>query len=360
VRLLLAVAVLAQLAGCGMGTPTPRTIPDDSADRVREVDRTRFRAMVENDIEHLDTLLADDLVYVHTTGDVESKPEFLQRLRSGSLRYRSIEPKDVRVRTYGNTAVVTGRSHVAVTNRGADRELDMLYTAVYTANGGRWQLASWQSTTLAASATMTATKPHARIDHIILGAADLDRATHAFERMTGVRPIYGGKHPTGTHNALVSLGGQTYLEIIAAQPGAPAPDWLPNLADLEDPTPVGWAITADDGAALRRDLVAAGFVLTENRPGARTTPSGATLNWQTFRFAGDIKQMPFFILWAPETQHPSAASPSGCKLARFTIASPQSEQLNRLRNALDLPVEVSKATTLELSCPNGHVIFKPR
>jgi ketosteroid isomerase-like protein len=353
VRLLLAVAVLAQLA-----------ILDGSADRVREVDRTRFRAMVENDLEQLATLLADDLVYVHSTGDIESKPEFLQRLRSGSLRYRSIESKDVRVRTYGNTAVVTGRSHVAVTNRGADRELDMLYTAVYTANGGRWQLASWQSTALAASTTMTASKPHARIDHIILGAADLDRATRAFESMTGVRPIYGGKHPTGTHNALVSLGGQTYLEIIAAQPGAPAPDWLPDLSHFEDPIPVGFAVTADDGPALRRDLVAAGFVLTENRPGARATPSGATLNWQTFRLAGDIKQMPFFILWAPETQHPSATSPSGCKLERFAIASPQSEELSRLRSALDLPVAVSHgskvALTLELSCPKGTVIFKPR
>jgi hypothetical protein len=182
--------------------------------------------------------------------------------------------------------------------------------------------------------------------------------------MTGVRPMYGGKHPTGTHNALVSLGDQTYIEIIAVQPGAPPPDWLPSLADLEDLTPVGWAVTADDGPALRRDLVAAGFVLTENKPGERTTPSGATLHWETFRLAGDIKQMPFFIVWAPETRHPSATSPSGCRLQRFAIASPQSDQLNRLRSALDLPIDVSNspnaAMTLELRCPKGTVTFKPR
>lgn len=119
--------------------------------------------------------------------------------------------------------------------------------------------------------------PDARMDHIILGAADLDRATRAFERITGVRPVYGGKHPTGTHNALVSLGGQTYLEIIAAQPGAGSPDWLPNLTGLQDLTPAGWAVTADDGTARRRELVAEGFALTDNTPGARTTPSGARI-----------------------------------------------------------------------------------
>lgn len=210
---------------------------------------------------------------------------------------------------------------------------------------------------------MAARKPNARIDHIILGAADLDRATRAFERMTGVRPVYGGKHPTGTHNALVSIGGHTYLEIIAAQPGATPPDWLPDLAHFEEPTPVGWAIAADDGLALRRDLVAAGFALTENKPGERTTPSGATLHWQTFRLAADMNGAPFFILWSPDTLHPSSTSPSGCRLERLTIASPDIQQLSRLRSALELPVAVSNgpkvAMTLELSCPNGNVTFKP-
>ena len=210
---------------------------------------------------------------------------------------------------------------------------------------------------------MATQKPHARIDHIILGAADLDHATRAFEQMTGVRPVYGGKHPAGTHNALVSLGGRTYIEIIAAQPGAPPPDWLPSLTNLEDPTPLGFAVTSDDGAALRADLIAAGFALTQNSPGTRTTPAGATLHWETFRLGGDPRQMPFFIVWAPGTQHPSSTSPSGCTLERFAIASPQSEQLNRLRTALDLPIEVSnssrQAMTLELNCPKGRVGFKP-
>jgi ketosteroid isomerase-like protein len=134
-RFLLAVVLLTQLAACR----TTRA-------SVRDVDAMRFQAMVQNDLNSLAALLAENLVYMHTDGTVESKSEFLARLRSGSLRYRSIAPTDVRVRPFGNIAVVTGRSQMAVTNAGSDHEFEIVYTAVYEAAGDRWQLVSWQST----------------------------------------------------------------------------------------------------------------------------------------------------------------------------------------------------------------------
>jgi len=141
-RFLVALAVLAHLGSCGTAGPTTH----DPADRVREIEQRRFRAMVENNLERLAAVLADDLVYIHSDGEVDSKEEFLQRLRSGSLRYRSIEPTDVRVRTDGNTAIVTGRAKMAVTSGGSDRDVEIRYTAVYIARRYGWQLVSWQST----------------------------------------------------------------------------------------------------------------------------------------------------------------------------------------------------------------------
>ena len=102
--------------------------------------------MVQNDVAALETLLADDLVYIHTTGRMESKRQFLDSLRSGALRYRSIEPSETVIRTAGDAAIVTGRAKMAVTINGADRNFEIRYTAVYRSTGGRWQLVSWQST----------------------------------------------------------------------------------------------------------------------------------------------------------------------------------------------------------------------
>ena len=113
---------------------------------VRETHALRFLAMLQNDVQMLAPLLAEDLVYIHSAAELETKQQFLERLRSGSLRYRTIEPSETVVRTYGQVALVTGRSKMKVTSGGTDRELDIRYTSVYRLTGDRWQLVSWQST----------------------------------------------------------------------------------------------------------------------------------------------------------------------------------------------------------------------
>lgn len=201
-----------------------------------------------------------------------------------------------------------------------------------------------------------------RIDHIILGAADLDRATEAVADLTGVRPRYGGKHPTGTHNALLSLGDQTYLELVAIQPGAAAPSHWPHLATLQEPTPIGWAVSADDPRSLRKALEQAGFELTAPEAGSRLTPTGDSLRWQVFRLSHEFAGAPFFIIWDVHTIHPSRTSPPAGALERLSVGGEHQEDLIRLRQVLGVPFHVAgggEATmTFELSCPTGPVLFR--
>ena len=67
------------------------------------------------------------------------------------------------------------------------------------------RLATKLTTTLvllsSVSLQAVAAAPAAQIDHILLGIDDLDRGVKAFEESTGVKPVYGGTHPGGTHNA---------------------------------------------------------------------------------------------------------------------------------------------------------------
>lgn len=58
-----------------------------------------------------------------------------------------------------------------------------------------------------------------RADHWLLFCRDLEASMAHVEAITGVAPRFGGRHDgKGTHNAIMSLGGDQYLELIARDP----------------------------------------------------------------------------------------------------------------------------------------------
>ena len=76
------------------------------------------------------------------------------------------------------------------------------------------------------------------MDHLVFGVPDLSPGIELVEHRTGVRARLGGQHPgRGTHNALMSLGGRQYLEIIAIDPTQVEPSELlfPELKNLSEP-----------------------------------------------------------------------------------------------------------------------------
>jgi hypothetical protein len=207
-----------------------------------------------------------------------------------------------------------------------------------------------------------AAAPTAQVDHILLGINDLDRGIAAFEALTGVRPVYGGKHPGGTHNALVSLGDGLYLEILALQPNTKPSGPFAGLDTLRTLTPIGWAVSATDVGDIRKRMDAAGMPLSEPSAGSRVTPAGATLSWQSLDLKERIEQAPFFIVWGPKSPHPSTTATGGCRLQRWRVAGPNHKSLEQLRRTLDLAVEIKEAAAtalhLSLACPKGSVSFE--
>ena len=201
-----------------------------------------------------------------------------------------------------------------------------------------------------------------RIDHVILGVADLDRGIADLQRVTGVRGVIGGSHPgRGTRNALMSLGDGTYLEIVAPDPAqAIDNDEIRELRALTRPTPIGWAVSAEDAVALRSILDRAAIGTSSAEPGSRAKPDGSILRWITFGYEKlDSLMAPFFIVWADPTLHPSRTSPTGCRLTSLHIASPDADAVSRAVAPLRLNVSVSNGTNdrmrLSLSCPKGNV-----
>ena len=104
------------------------------------------------------------------------------------------------------------------------------------------------------------------------------------------------------------------------------------------------------------------MAVTDANDGSRTTPAGTTLSWQTFGLEEEFEEAPFFIVWSPQSAHPSTTSPAGCKLRQWRVAGPHMKNLEQLRSALDLRIEVAEAPStslrLSLQCPKGAVEFK--
>jgi hypothetical protein len=204
------------------------------------------------------------------------------------------------------------------------------------------------------------------IDHLLLGVGDLDRGIEWVENLTGVKAVYGGSHPNlGTWNALLSLGGRRYLEIIAPDPSQPDFRFWIDLRSLTVPRLVSWAANTEDPDYICKVAEEHHHRAMGPQEGSRARPDGKVLRWATVRLrtslqpAGTVEAVPFFIRWAGDSKHPSQDSPPGCELVSFRIIHPEPSRLTTALLRFGIQAQVDRgeqvALVANLQTPNGRV-----
>ena len=208
------------------------------------------------------------------------------------------------------------------------------------------------------------------VDHLVIAAATLAEGVAWCERMLGVTPGPGGKHPLfGTHNRLLKIESEAfplaYLEIIAIDPEAPPPGrvrWFGlDAIDLSaGPRLIHWVARSTRIDQHRQGLVEAGLQPGEPLAASRDTPQGL-LSWRILvRDDGALPcggALPTLIQW--QGRHPAQTMPaSGVVLKSLVLCGvpPRAAEVLGLRG-LTLSSGPGPALQAVLSTPRGDVML---
>lgn len=202
-----------------------------------------------------------------------------------------------------------------------------------------------------------------RLDHLLYAGPDLVAMMAHFEALTGVKPGIGGVHPgLGTRNALVSLGPDTYFELIAPDPEQDVPgSFGDRFKALSSPRMFACMVRAD-GLEHMAEILKFEGIEADLVEASRATPSGALIRWRLLMPRANPfgECLPKFIDWT-DTKHPGLTTVQGCSMLDYQIGHPDAVRLKSILASLDVDLDVAIADRpchrARLRTPNGVVIL---
>lgn len=202
-----------------------------------------------------------------------------------------------------------------------------------------------------------------RVDHLVLAVPDLHQGMEQIFELTGVKPQIGGQHiGRGTWNALLSIGHDAYLELIAPDPKqgtGEAGCWM-GVDEIQEPTLIHWAAKVHPIHAVIERAKGQDFSFGKLSAGSRTRMNGQVISWTlTEPVKGeDGGLIPFLIDWE-DSDHPAESLPQRCRLIHLEGKHPKPEKINAQIALLNLTMKVNLGNRPQLlasiETPNGVV-----
>lgn len=129
----------AQVSDADKAHHAPGTSVKSVEDAVIQIEHDWGDALLKADVAAWSRCLGDDWVLTTSNGTLVTKPMALADLKEGALRIDSFRLDDVKVRVYGDVAVVTGQITEKSKFRDKDTSGVRRFTDVFVKRDGRWQ-----------------------------------------------------------------------------------------------------------------------------------------------------------------------------------------------------------------------------
>jgi ketosteroid isomerase-like protein len=140
---LFSIAVLL-LAACGWAVGDAASDERELTQLVKDLNA----AIVKPDIAFLERVLDKDYVHSRPHGNVENRAQYLEGRRTGRVDFDALVADEIKVRFYGDTAIVTYRSTAKGKDQDGAIDEQRRWTRVFVRRDGHWQLVHSQGTTI--------------------------------------------------------------------------------------------------------------------------------------------------------------------------------------------------------------------
>lgn len=115
-------------------------------DAIRAAENSWTAAVVKQDFAALSKIYAPELIYAHSTGNVETLEQYMVRLKGGKQRYDTMTLEKTQVNMYGNTAVSHSFARFTGKNDSGAFNDHLMVMHVWVKKGKSWQLVAHQTT----------------------------------------------------------------------------------------------------------------------------------------------------------------------------------------------------------------------
>jgi hypothetical protein len=146
---LLAIVVVGVICGTSAQDSAKHEASAELQKEILAVDNERYEAMQKRDMAAMDRLHADGLVFINTKGRMLNKAEYLEEIRSGNLKFLSVDTDDYHFYVYGDTVIMSGRAKSVVEYHGVVNKKPRRFTSVFIKLQGQWRLVAHQATLIA-------------------------------------------------------------------------------------------------------------------------------------------------------------------------------------------------------------------